>query len=99
MSGRMQTLIDFTDAMLKHARNEEWDSVIAIQARRDGLLAEFFVEDSRFEDEAALANAINHILEVDKEIMVLGGLYRDSLKKQLIKLKQGNNAVKAYRGG
>ncbi|PKM10170.1 MAG: hypothetical protein CVV13_14115 [Gammaproteobacteria bacterium HGW-Gammaproteobacteria-3] len=94
-SQHLGRLLALTDAMLSGARSQSWDEVIDTQKQRGALLGEFFSDDLSL-DKDKLAEAIRQIITADKEIMALGGVHKDGLKRQLKNITQGKSAIKAY---
>lgn len=92
---KLAEIIDLTDKMLGYANDENWDLVDVLQSQRDKEIADLF-SSSVLIDADYLAEQIRYILEVDKEIMALGRLYKDDLQDQLRKIQQGKSAIKAY---
>lgn len=92
---KLAEIIDLTDKMLGYANDENWDLVDDLQSQRDKEIADLF-SSSVLIDADYLAEQIRYILEVDKEIMALGRLYKDDLQDQLRKIQQGKSAIKAY---
>jgi Flagellar protein FliT len=92
----LQQLIVLSQAMLIKAQEELWEDVIALEVERNELIKLFFSEQVRQDEAAAVAEAIQLILSIDKQVTELGAVRRFDILQILQDLDQGKKAVKAY---
>jgi hypothetical protein len=92
----LQQLIALSQAMLKKAQEALWEDVIVLEVERNEQIKLFFSEPVRKEDAEAVAEAIQLILSIDKQVTELGALRRFDILQILQDLDQGKKAVKAY---
>ena len=92
----LQQLLSISLTMLEKAREESWDEVFVLEAERTELIRLFFLEPVQQNDVEAVAAAIQSLLAIDCDIIVLGSLKKLDLAQTLQHLDQGKKAVKAY---
>ena len=92
----LQQLLSISLTMLEKAREESWDEVFVLEAERTELIRLFFLEPVQQNDVEAVAAAIQSLLAIDRDIMVLGSLKKLDLAQSRQHLDQGKKAVKAY---
>jgi Flagellar protein FliT len=88
-------IVQLTDSMFADAGNEDWDALTGKHSRRNGLIIVFFQETLAL-DVQFIAEKIEYILTLDKQIQALVKTYQQSLRKELQKISRGRNALKAY---
>jgi hypothetical protein len=89
-------LIALSQTMLKNAHDESWDDVFILEAERGELIKLFFLEPVQQLHVAEIANGIQAIIEIDRDLLALGKLKKFELAKILHNMDQGKKAVKAY---
>jgi Flagellar protein FliT len=89
----LQQLIALSRTMLEKAREESWDDVFVLETERSELIRLFFSEPVRQEYADTVADGIQTIMAMDRDIMALGALKKLDLAQAL---DQGKKAVKAY---
>lgn len=92
----LQQLIALTRTMLEKAQSSAWDEVIELEAKRRDLIVAFFLTPIRPELAPAVAEGIQLILAVDREIAKLGLAEKLDAGQALRQMEQGRKAVKAY---
>jgi len=89
-------ILSISEDMLKSARNNDWESVIAMESRRNTMIAEFFATPLSAEETQAVAHYINKVLVIDKQLIELGNLQREHLRENIQKVTHGRHALKVY---
>ena len=92
----LQRLISMSRTMLEKAREESWDKVHVLEAERSELILRFFAEPVQHEYAEAVADGIQSIIAINRDIIALGASSRHSLAHTLQNLDQGKKAIKAY---
>jgi len=88
-------IIELAESMLENALMQKWETVIELQEIRDPLIYDFFSAECVL-DKQLLAENIQSILEIDKQLIEMGQLERNDLNIQLNKMSKGKSVVKAY---
>ena len=92
----LQQLISISRIMLEKAQEESWDDVFVLEAERNELLRLFFLEPIEQAYVEAVADGIQSMMSIDRDIMALGVLKKLDLAQILQAMDQGKKAVKAY---
>jgi Flagellar protein FliT len=92
----IQPLIVLSRTMLEKAREESWDEVFVLEAKRRELMGLFFSEPVQQVDAEAIAAGIQAIMAIDRDIMAMAVLKRLEFAQTLQTMDQGKKAVKAY---
>ena len=81
--------------MLDRAANGLWDAVFELQDKRDRLIHEFFEEPLFLEAQTA-RDGIQYMLDSDAKLAKLASTEKKLLQKQMVDLKQNQQAARAY---
>ena len=92
----LQHIILLSQSMLKKAKNESWNDVFVLEKDRRKLINIFLSTVVKPEHEQKVAEGIESVIAIDKEIMTLGQLKKLDLTQILQTMGQGKKAVKAY---
>jgi len=92
----LQDMVALSRTMLEKAREQSWDDVFELEQRRRELMQLFFAKPVAVEDAQTVSTGIQEIMDIDRDLMALGGAARDELAQTLQKMDQGKKAVKAY---
>jgi hypothetical protein len=92
----LKQIIALSQAMLKKAKHESWDDVIALEKERAELLKIFLSTTVTPEFEHEVATGIQLIMALDNDIMALGQSKKLDIAQLLQTMGQGKKAVKAY---
>jgi hypothetical protein len=92
----LDQLISLSRTMLEKAREESWDDVVILEAKRNELIKLFFIEPIEPTNADTVAGGIQSMISINTDIIALGELKRFDLTQALQNLDQGKKAVKAY---
>lgn len=92
----LQQLISLSRLMLEQAQSSLWDEVSELEERRRMLMTEFFLIAVPDGLSGAVAEGIQSIMAIDRELMELGRVGKLELEQVLRQIDQGRKAVKAY---
>jgi hypothetical protein len=84
-----------THGMLENAESNDWQTVIALEARRRTMLEQAFATREPLSEE--LAARVREILDLDKGLLEISTRLRDQLGGELNQLNKANRASQAYR--
>ena len=93
---QLPMILSISMEMLRNAKNNDWESVIALESQRTAIIAEFFTCPVSAEETQAVARYINQVLEVDKQLIELGNQEREQLRENIQKVTHGKHALKVY---
>lgn len=93
---QLPMMLSITAEMLKMAKNDDWESVIALESQRNVLIADFFAVPVAAEEVKAVAHHINKVLEIDRQLIDLCSGQCENLKGNLQNIAHGKNALKVY---
>jgi hypothetical protein len=92
----LQQLISMSRTMLEKAREESWDKVNVLEAERSELIRKFFSEPVQHDYAEMIADGVQLIIAINRDIIELGALSRLNLAHTLQNMDQGKKAIKAY---
>lgn len=93
---QIHAIRSMSEQMLQLARNEAWETLADLEPERRRLIMRFFDKPASEEEAAAIAETIQDVLDIDREIIERGKQGRDAVRQQLSRLNQGQRAVDAY---
>jgi hypothetical protein len=93
---QLPVILSITTEMLKKAKDNDWESVIALESQRNALIADFFAAPVATEEVQMVAHHINKVLEIDRQLLDLCSGQRENLRGDLQKVAHGKNALKVY---
>jgi hypothetical protein len=93
---QLEAILDLSAAMLEKAQTGEWVEVAAMEEDRRRRLTEFFAVDTTREDAPGLADCIRRMLDINAQLMELGGKVRQQAAGELSNLDLGRRASEAY---
>ena len=85
-----------TAQMLEHARQEQWEELVALYRRRDPLLRAFFDTLEPTLEAEFLQKAIPELMEMDQQLMAVCAVARNEAARQLGQVSVGRKAEAAY---
>ena len=95
-SKQLQDIIQLSRQMLSQARENEWQRVTELEARRREMVLACFQQTTPEQDSPAVATAIRDILHLNQEVAELGRRYRDQLGSEIHTHNVGRAASAAY---
>lgn len=81
--------------MTAAAEAGEWANVIALEAKRSGLLTSAF--DAASPADETTARQIHAILDCDKRLMGMGVTARDAAAAEIARMQRSNKIKQAYQ--
>ena len=93
---QLPLMLSITVEMLKKAKDDDWESVIALESQRNALIADFFAVPVATEEVQMVAHHINKVLEIDRQLIDLCSGQCENLRGDLQKVAHGKNALKVY---
>jgi hypothetical protein len=94
-SDLLDQALGLTYGMLENAEANEWQTVIALEARRRQMLEQAFATREPLNEELALR--VREILDLDKGLLEVSTRLRDQLGGELNQMNKANRASQAYR--
>ena len=95
---QLQDIIQLSQQMLSQARDNEWERVTELEARRREMVLVCFQQTTPEQDSPEVAAAIREILHLNQEVAELGRQYRDQLGSEIHTHNVGRAAAAAYLG-
>lgn len=95
-SKQLQDIIQLSQQMLSQARDNEWERVTELEAKRREMVLVCFRQTTSDQDSPAVAAAIREILHLNQEVAELGRQYRDQLGSEIRTHNAGRTASAAY---
>ena len=89
-------ILDLSEHMLEQAREGNWHTVQAIEAKRRVLIQEYFSYPPVHSDAAMLSQQIRTVLELDDQVNALCRENRNDLAESLEEMSRGRQATQAY---
>lgn len=93
---QLQDIIQLSQQMLSQARDNEWERVTELEAKRRELVLVCFRQTTPEQDSPDVAAAIKQILHLNQEVAELGRQFRDQLGTEIHTRKVGRAASAAY---
>ncbi|WP_455235236.1 flagellar protein FliT [Thiogranum longum] len=94
---QIKDIIRISAEMLSKARDNDWEKVAVLEARRKDLVMLFFQQPTARQDAAQTATAIQEILRLNQEITDLGRQSQNRLGNEIHTRNVGRAAAAAYR--
>ena len=91
-----QALLNVSERMLKHARNEEWLDLAEQDLKRQPLLKKYFSSDNKNISDILQTERILQLQAIEEELLSLCITERTSTAKELHDMHLGKTADKAY---
>ena len=88
-----------TEEMMSVARDEDWDKLAALEARRQDLIRSAFARPIPDADSAVVAADIRRIQALTRDLITVIGRGRDRIGDALDTMAKGRRARSAYGGG
>jgi len=93
---QLPVILSITKEMLERAKKNNWEAVIDLESQRTALIADFFATPVSGREVSAVANYLNKILEVDRQLIELGDNECQHLRENLQKINHSKRAMKVY---
>ena len=91
-----QALLNVSERMLKHARNEEWLDLAEQDLQRQPLLKKYFASSNKNISDILQTERILQLQEIEEELLGLCVTERTSTAKELHDIHLAKTADKAY---
>jgi len=78
------------------AHQEEWETLRDVASKRHQMIEMFFSEDIPIDIYPDISAGINHIQEMDDEIVRLAQLSREKISNHLQEIAKGKQVIEAY---
>jgi len=95
----LETALVLTEAMLRTAREADWDRLVELETVRRQHIGAAFAERVAGHEAPLFAQVAQRILSLDRELIALGEEGRLSLAEALGQLQAGRRAQTLYRAG
>jgi hypothetical protein len=93
-----EQVLRLSEQMLKAAQDQEWGMLVQIEGERRGLLHTCVARPPDDpQGRATISWAIQQVLDIDRQIIVLGQMGRQVLAGKIQSLQTGQRARQAYK--
>lgn len=82
--------------MVGLAKEQQWDALIVKESERKTLLSRFFTQSIPAEAAPSVANAVQSLMEMDKQMLSLFSAKRNEVSQKMGGMKKGRQACAAY---
>lgn len=96
-NGNIAKIIRYSQTMLRHAEDGEWDIVAEEEIIRRRLIDNYFSKPLNTSTEPFIAAAIQELLEVNNKLEKLSAAARDDAMSIINSITTGRTAINAYR--
>ncbi len=90
--------LTMTEEMMGVAKDEDWDKLSALEAKRQGLIKSAFARPIPPADSATVAASIRRIQALTRDLISVISQGRDSIADALDTMAKGRRARSAYGG-
>ena len=93
---QLQSVVEYSETMLKNAQAGNWDSVVEIEAQRGKLLKKLFSgspQDNNIEDMDA---EIRKIISINEKLEAITLNAREDARNDMASVSKGRHAVDLY---
>lgn len=90
-------LLELTQAMLEHARAQDWVALARHEYERQELARDLFATPVPQDAAATVAECIRQMLDLDTELLSLTSAARDEAAKAMQDVRHGQKALDTYR--
>lgn len=90
-------IIRLSNNMLDLSRREQWDELGSLEKKRGELLNEYFLKAVDESESERIAEGINEILMIDREIIKICQFQKDEFGEKLSQFNTSRRAKNAYR--
>lgn len=97
MASPIQKLLDLSQTMLAHARQESWDALAEIETQRHAIWDAYFADATLSDVATAELLLIEQLLAIEKELLVATQAAHGACSEQLQQLRSNQKANKAYQ--
>ena len=87
-----------TRQMLDLAKQDNWDEVIEVEAKRQQAIQKSLDESTPVDPSSPVGQQIQEILKIDQEIQALATEAKNSIRDELVEINKIRNQAKAYQG-
>ncbi len=94
----LSAALAMTEEMVSVAKDEDWDKLSALEARRQALIQSAFARPIPPADSATMAAVIRRIQALTRDLITTIGQGRDSIADALDTMAKGRRARSAYGG-
>lgn len=88
--------LELSRRMLTSCQNQDWTQLVQLESQRRGLLEQAFAGSAESGSTAALAETIQQLISLDREILACCEEEKASCAQQLQQLAKGKHAADAY---
>ena len=93
----LESLLSITQTMFTAAKSDDWEQVIARESDRRSKIEAFFSSFQPENTPEQLRPAIEKLIAMDNEIVVLCQAMKDKISKSMKELNAGRQATSAYQ--
>ena len=98
LAKEMDSLIAASEIMLETAKMGDWDQVVHLEAERRSRVDHLFANpDLQDIDAHRLCSFIEHLIQLDQNITLLGQATRDEVADKLGEMNAARHAASAYQ--
>jgi hypothetical protein len=94
--GQLQCIVEYSHAMLERAAAGHWAEVMDLDAKRQEIIFEFFSRTANADEASWVADGIQTVLGIDKELVKLGKQQMKHVAGEIRDLNTGKRAHRAY---
>ena len=95
-SEQLQSVVEYTETMLKDAQAGNWDSVINIEAQRGELLEKLFSGSRQNNNAGDMDAEIKKIININKKLEAITLNAREDARNDMSSVSKGRHAVDLY---
>lgn len=92
---QLQSVVEYSETMLKDAQAGNWDSVISIEAQRGELLDQLF-SGSRENNIVEMDAEIRKIININKKLEAITLNAREDARNEMSSVNKGRRVVNLY---
>ena len=93
---QLQSVVEYTEAMLKDAQAGNWDSVINIEAQRGELLEKLFSGSRENNNVDDMDAEIKKVISINKKLEAITLNAREDARNDMTSVSKGRHAVSLY---
>jgi hypothetical protein len=92
----LANILEVSKDMLATARENDWQRVVELEARRARMVRDCFASPTPEQDAPQVAAAISEILHLNQQVAQLGGQWKQRLGTEIRNRKAARTASAAY---
>lgn len=96
LQSRWETLQQLSEKMLEMAHCADWEHLTELESQRNPLIREYFSAATAQLESETLTRQLNWVQAVERELLDLCILEKNTLSSELLGLQKGKTAGNAY---